>query len=97
LCVVFGLDDPALITGGAHREATLYGSYCNVEFYNVSIVIGSMLSTKKMKKIRLDITGPEMVQESQNWINNKNRDTEAETLKHENMEAWSYSGDEQSL
>jgi hypothetical protein len=30
----------------AHREATLYGSYRNVEFYNVSIVIGSMLSTE---------------------------------------------------
>ena len=31
-----------------------------------------------------------MGQESRNWINNENRDTEAETLKHENMEAWNY-------
>jgi hypothetical protein len=33
-------------TINSHREATLYGSYRNVEFYNVSIVIGSMLSTE---------------------------------------------------
>ena len=36
----------------AHREGTLYGYYGNVEFYNVSIVVERMRSTKKMKKIK---------------------------------------------
>ena len=37
---------------GPHREGTLYGYYGNVEFYNVSIVVERMRSTKKMKKIK---------------------------------------------
>jgi hypothetical protein len=38
---------PTRRVSSPHRDATFYGLYRNVEFYNVSIVIGSMLSTKK--------------------------------------------------
>jgi len=39
------LDDTTI----AHREATLYRWYRNVEFYIVPMVIGRMLSTEKIK------------------------------------------------